>query len=206
MERIRKMKIKPTILSMAMIVGLQLGLSAAPAIPRIDIRGLGKGKHLLEFSKMYIFGTTKAKVSYANWKWVKGKSYYIAYFFAAPTGKWTLVGTQFTPSVSGTVQITLLAQPRRKGQSEQVVYYDQLKVIGAKLENLSFEKHHSLVPAGWKRIDLKNKHTISAGVVSKPVKEGKYAVRATHDSRLVHDLKVEAGKKVIIEVWVYLKP
>jgi hypothetical protein len=198
---------KQIIISITLAVGLQLGLSAAAdgPTPRIDIKGLGKGKKLLEFSKMHVFGTVKAKVTYANWKWVKGKSYCLAYFFGAPAGKWTLVGTQFTPSISGTVQIKLLSQPRKKGQNEQVVYYDHLKVIGAKMENLSFEKHKDLVPTGWKQKDLKNRHTITAGIVSQPVKDGKYAVITTHDSRLIYNLKVEAGKKVIIEVWVYPK-
>ncbi len=198
---------KQIFISMTLVFGLQLGLSAAPdgPTPRIDLRGLGKGKNLLEFSKMYIFGTTKAKISYANWKWVKGKSYCIAYFFGAPASKWTLIGIQFTPSVSGTVKINLLAQPHKKGQNEQVVYYDQMKVTGAKLENASFENHKSLVPTGWKRSDLNNKHTVIAGVVSKPVKDGKYAVITTHDSRLIYNLRVKAGHKVIIEVWAYPK-
>lgn len=194
---------------MAIIVGLQTGITAAPIrttpIPRIDIKGLGKGKNLLEFSEMYVFGTTKAKVKYANWKGVKGKSYYISYFFGASAGNWILIGTQFTPTASGMVQISLMAQPGSKGQREKVVYFDQLTVIGAKLKNAEFEKHNSLIPTGWKRKYMKKKHNIVSGIVFKPVKNGKCAVQVSHDYCLTQTFKVTKGEKVIIEVWVYPK-
>jgi hypothetical protein len=193
------MKISGKILFIVFIFALQS--LYAGVTPRIDLQG-SAGK--VQFSKLKVFGSDKSKISLARWKWVKGDSYAIAAFYGVKSKVWTRIGIKFTPTAGGDVKLMLLANRLRN--KEGIVYYDNIEVSGAEIVNPDFEEINSAsgLPVMWKRMNLNKNVEIEASFFKGCKKSGNVSAQVHHDSRIYQLIKVNKGKPVIIEAWVYV--
>lgn len=173
----------------------------AAVMPRIDIQGI-KGK--VEFKDLKVFGSNKAGIILARWKWIKGDSCAVATFRGLKTKTWTLIGLQFTPKTSGKVKLMLMAN--RNNYAEGVAYYDNLAIKGAELLNTDFEEvdPSRKLPFQWHLMNLRKNREKLATYSSEFKKSGKVSALVYYESRLVQNFTVEKGKPVTIEVWVYI--
>lgn len=187
--------------SLPIILTLAVQTIYAVTTPRIDLQGI-KGE--VQFKNLKVFGSDKAKIILARWKWVKGDSYALATFKGVKAKTWNKIGIKFTPANKGRVKLMLLGSYERS--REGIVYYDGLELQGADIANPDFEEIDSKtkLPLIWKRMNLKKNVETLACFSKKYKKSASISAQVHHDSRIYQIIEVEKDKPVIIEMWVYI--
>lgn len=166
---------------------------------RIDLNGETQG---VELSVDAASPGAMAK----NSEWRKDKArFWITASFPSRAEAWTEGSITFTPSVTGRV-VVILKGPyvRQPGGGARVVwvYFDDLRVTGARLANPGFEEVQGNRPVGWYRPPPPTGATVTpetmADLDATQPAEGKFCARVWHNSNLTQAMDVTAGQPVTL--------
>ncbi len=166
---------------------------------RIDFNGEAQGVALA------VNGASPGAMA-KNSEWRKDKAeFWITATFPSRAESWSEGSITFTPSVTGRV-VVILKGPyvRQQGAGARVVwvYFDDLRVTGARLVNPGFEEVQGNRPVGWYRPPPPTGATVTpetmADLDATQPAEGKFCARVWHNSNYSQAMDVTAGQPVTL--------
>ena len=167
---------------------------------RIDFNGESQGVTLK------VNGTSPGAQA-KNSEWRKDKApFWITANFPSRAEAWGEGSITFTPAASGRVVVILkgpyVRQAGGAGARVVWVYFDDLRVTGARLVNPGFEEVQANRPVGWYRPPPPTGVTLTpelmADLDTTQPAEGRVCARVWHNSNLSQAIEVTAGQPVTL--------
>jgi hypothetical protein len=167
---------------------------------RIDFNGEAQGVTLK------VNGASAGAVA-KNSEWRKEKApFWVTAIFPSRAATWSEGSITFTPAVTGRVVVILkgpyVRQKEIGGARVVWVYFDDLRVTGARLVNPGFEEIQANRPVGWYRPPPPAGVTLAdelmADLDTTQPAEGRVCARVWHNSNYSQAIDVTAGQPVTL--------
>ena len=164
--------------------------AAGPPQVRLDVIGVD------EMVPLKLLSASKdAKAAQATW--LPGEKKECFLFVEAPltADAWTETTLKFTPLKDGTLTLKLKGEFRKKGEEPVWVYYDDITVEGAELQNGNFEQDGGKGrAAGWPQWKKGAEYVKNKSLA----RTGNACVKVCHESAIAQPLRVKAQQPVTI--------
>lgn len=168
---------------------------------RIDIDGAGARVRLEPLNAVNLSNEIPAKISNCSWR--GGAAIYTlsASIMILP-GECNKVRIEFMPLSDGELKLMLMGSYVKSEQLSQAsVYWDNVRITGAKLLNADFESQ-----SGWEQTGSQEEKT-GFGLMPTPKWFGRgMCAKAWHNSRMVQSIRVTKGEKVVISADAGISP